>query len=73
MVYEKNILADQIYVSLLNDPRTEDVVADVIDENGIITLVGEVDSEKAKQAAYEVASSHPDVVAVFNNLVVSRN
>jgi osmotically-inducible protein OsmY len=72
MLFQKEKLSEQLYASLRNDPRTEDAVVEVIDENGIITLMGEVDSEKTKLAAYEVAKSHPKVAAVFNKLVVTR-
>jgi osmotically-inducible protein OsmY len=73
MLLEKKKLAEQLYALLRNDPRTEDALIDVIDENGIVTLMGEVDSETTKQAASEIVKGHPDVVAAFNKLVVARN
>ncbi|HJS29823.1 MAG TPA: BON domain-containing protein [Anaerolineales bacterium] len=73
MLLEKKKLAEQLYALLRNDPRTEDSLIDVIDENGIVTLMGEVDSENTKQAASEIVKGHPDVVAAFNKLVVARN
>ena len=73
MLLEKKKLAEQLYALLRNDPRTEDALIDVIDENGIVTLMGEVDSDKTKQAASEIVKGHPDVVAAFNKLVITNN
>lgn len=53
---------------LRRDPRTCDAVIDVVNDRGIVTLVGNVNNPTVRQAAEEIAAAHPGVVTVVNSL-----
>ncbi len=64
-------LASKISTALFEDDRFDDDTAiEVINESGIITLTGEVDSQEKREAAAEIAASYPDVISVTNSLKV---
>jgi uncharacterized protein YrrD len=65
-------LAADIMSAFMNDPRTVDSIIEVINERGVITLTGEVNSEEQREAAKEIAASYPDVVSVVNSLKIAR-
>jgi hypothetical protein len=65
-------LAQQTRAALQQDPRTKDSTIKVVDENGVLTLRGTAVSSEARQAAAEIASRIPDVVAVLNDLTVEE-
>jgi osmotically-inducible protein OsmY len=56
--------------ALLNDPRTNVAVIEVVNESGVVTLKGQVDSADVRKAAEEIASSQPGVLSVVNALEV---
>lgn len=53
-----------------DDPRTQDEVVDVLEQQGVVTLTGEVQSVEASRAAEEIASKQSGVITVHNNLKV---
>jgi hypothetical protein len=55
---------------LAEDPRTASSVIEVIHDQGVITLTGEVDNELAHIAAEEIAHRHQGVTSVVNALEV---
>lgn len=61
-------LATTIERLLISDPRTEGAAIDVIDDRGIITLEGTVDTPQARAAAEVLAAQQPGVISVTNNL-----
>lgn len=63
-------LAAMIAEALMNDPRTEDAVIEVIHERGMITLQGQVDGPDEKEAAEAIANSFPGVISVTNELSI---
>ncbi len=67
-----NGLPTQIISQMLNDPRTQEIthLIDVKEDQGFITLSGSVPSEKARQAAEEIARETEGVVDVHNQLDV---
>ncbi len=65
-------LANRVAQALNEDPRTEDAIIEVIDENGMITLDGEVDSMETRSAAKEIAAAQPGVTTVVDLLKVAR-
>jgi osmotically-inducible protein OsmY len=71
MLSERQDITMQIYTALNDDPRTEGAAIEVIEKNGFITLVGEVESADIKQAAKEIAGDLPGVLAVLNELAVT--
>jgi len=60
----------QVETALMHDDRTQDATVDVISNQGIVTLLGEVESTKVAQAAEDVAGGQEGVIKVINNLVV---
>lgn len=61
-------LAAQVAMALFEDPRTSDAVIEVIDERGMITLDGEVNSAETREAAEEIARDVTGVTSVVNLL-----
>ena len=60
----------EVETALMNDDRTQNATVDVISSQGIVTLVGEVESTEVAQAAEEVTGSLEGVIKVINNLIV---
>jgi osmotically-inducible protein OsmY len=60
----------RVTAALADDPRTEMAVIEVISERGLVTLKGEVDSAKVRDAAEKIAAELPGVVSVVNALEV---
>ncbi|MGC9347684.1 MAG: BON domain-containing protein, partial [Anaerolineae bacterium] len=60
----------RVEAALEEDERTADYAIEVIDQDGLITLKGEVSSAEDKQAAEDIASAQEGVIAVTNALVV---
>jgi osmotically-inducible protein OsmY/uncharacterized protein YrrD len=56
--------------ALLSDPRTSVAVIEVINEQGIVTLKGAVDSAEIREAAKEIAAGQSGVLSVVNALEV---
>jgi hypothetical protein len=67
---ENLTIADEVLTALAQDPRTAAFVIEVVYEHGVITLMGEVESELAHTAAEEIAHCHDGVVSVVNALEV---
>jgi hypothetical protein len=57
--------------ALADDPDTGEAVIEVINENGIITLVGVVDNVRVRQTAAMIAAQQPGVLSVINSLKVA--
>jgi len=64
-------LVYQIGSALAADPRTKNAVIEVIDDRGVITLQGKVESVKARNAAEGIAAQQGGVATVINELVVA--
>ena len=56
--------------ALLKDPRTKGCIIDVGYNRGVMVLTGNVKTDKARQAAEEIARSQPDVLQVVNELKI---
>lgn len=63
-------IVDEIYDALAEDPRTSSSVIEVVYDQGVVTLSGEVESTHAHLAAEQIAHRHPRVVAVVNALEI---
>lgn len=63
-------ITTRVGLALFEDSRTSDAVVEVIDDRGIITLVGEVDSPEVRDAAEQIAAAQPGVTSVVNLLRV---
>lgn len=62
--------ASRVEEALAESPRTEDLIMDVVYENGIVTLTGTVPSHDAREAAEQVARQQEGVIEVVNDLAV---
>jgi osmotically-inducible protein OsmY len=56
--------------ALVEDPRTADAAIEVIAEQGIVTLRGQVPSREVRVAAEEIAKGKDGVVQVINDLSI---
>jgi osmotically-inducible protein OsmY len=65
-------LSTRISDALAADPATEDAVIEVINENGVVTLVGEVDSRETVEIASAIAASQPGTISVVNSLKIAH-
>ena len=65
-------LTTRIEQALHDDPRTRDEVIEVVEQHGIVTLIGEVSKGEANQAAQEIAAEQPGVISVQSNLKVQH-
>jgi osmotically-inducible protein OsmY len=61
----------ELSVALLADPPTELTVIGVDNEEGIVTLSGEVGNQEVRRMAGEIARRHPGVASAINDLQVS--
>jgi osmotically-inducible protein OsmY len=68
MTIGKDKLAEQITRALIEDERTEDSAIEVVNNNGVITLEGTATSNKARDAAEEIARRHDGVISVTSDL-----
>jgi osmotically-inducible protein OsmY len=68
MANQSTDLKAQVEGFLVEDVRTKDFTFDVVDDNGVITLKGTVDSEEACQAAAEIVRERTDAVEVINDI-----
>jgi osmotically-inducible protein OsmY len=56
--------------ALAADPRTAEAAIEVIAEQGVVTLRGQVEGQEVREAAEEVVASRAGVVEVINDLSV---
>jgi uncharacterized protein YrrD len=63
-------VAGQVNTALAMDPRTGNAGIDVINERGVIRLLGEVNNVETSRAAEAIAGTQPGVTSVQNELVV---
>jgi osmotically-inducible protein OsmY len=56
--------------ALLSDPRTNVAVIEVLNESGVITLKGQVDSTEIRNAAEEIVTGQQGVLSIVNALEV---
>jgi hypothetical protein len=60
----------ELSVALLLDPPTRLTVIGVNNQEGIVTLSGEVGTQDVRRMAGEIASSHPGVSSAINRLEI---
>jgi hypothetical protein len=60
----------ELSVALLVDPPTQLTVIGVNNQEGIVTLSGEVGTQDVRRMAGEIASSHPGVSSAINHLEI---
>jgi osmotically-inducible protein OsmY len=60
----------EVVSALTGNPRTRNASIDVVNENGTVTLIGEVNNVKTREAAEAIAGQQPGVISVINTLKV---
>ena len=70
---ENTSLQEIVELKLVEDASLADYQIDATNNNGIITLTGEVPSEKLSQAAETLIRGFDGVVTVMNEIVVNKN
>jgi osmotically-inducible protein OsmY len=66
-------LQEIVELKLVEDASLVDYQIDATNNNGIITLTGELPSEKLSQAAETLIRGLAGVVTVMNEIVVNKN
>lgn len=69
-VSEDIAIADQLRDALTQEPVTASSIIEVVYEQGVVTLLGEVDNEAIHKTAEQVAHSQKGVLSVVNALEV---
>ena len=72
MAVNGNELEKQILEALEQDERTAGQQIDVVDSEGVVTLVGVVPSREARAAAGKIAEGQEGVEEVINDLRVEE-
>jgi osmotically-inducible protein OsmY len=62
----------QVTAALLANPPAKLTAIEVTNEQGVITLKGQVDSPETREMAEEIAAHYPGVSTVINALKVER-
>jgi len=70
---ENASLQEIVELKLVEDASLADYQIDATNNNGIITLTGEVPSEKLSEAAETLIRGLAGVVTVMNEIVVNKN
>jgi osmotically-inducible protein OsmY len=65
-------LKEKVEARLRQDARVRDFPIDVFDNNGVVTLQGEVPSEKVSTLAEELARQVEGVIHVTNELYIKQ-
>jgi osmotically-inducible protein OsmY len=73
MVLGVSAVAERVKQALANDPQTADYAIEVIDENGLVTLRGTVESQEDLTRAEEITSAQSGVIDVVNELQVEES
>jgi osmotically-inducible protein OsmY len=58
----------RVEAALAKDPRTQNISFEVINENGLITLKGQVEEPALRQAALHIASQQDGVIDVIDEI-----
>lgn len=59
--------------AILDDERTKEYSIEALDENGVITLEGQVPSRDVKNAAESIVEEALDIESVINRLDVKKS
>jgi osmotically-inducible protein OsmY len=70
MTLQGSEIRQHVEAALEEDERTADYAIEVIEQDGLVTLKGQVGSANDKQAAKEIAAAQEGVIDVTNALVV---
>lgn len=66
----KTELAEAVSAALAHDERTAEYPVEVVDDDGVITLTGKVNSLETREAAEAIAADQEGVVEIINDLEV---
>lgn len=71
MPFSNSPLSSELNSILERDKRTADSQIEALDNNGVITLIGNALSNDARLAAAEIVENHSGVLSLVNDLTVS--
>ena len=66
-------LKDTVEENLFQDKRLADFPIEVLNNNGVITLAGEVSTQEFSQAAETIARQTEGVFSVINQIAINKN
>lgn len=66
-------LNDRLLKALAASPQTKEAIVEVVNENGFVTLIGEVDTPETRQAIRQIVANEPGVISVVNNIKIAIN
>jgi osmotically-inducible protein OsmY len=66
-------LKDKVVENLMQDSRLADYPIDVLNNNGVITLTGEVSSQELSDAAEAIARHTDGAITVINEIVINSD
>jgi osmotically-inducible protein OsmY len=69
----KNGLQEQLEANLANDEHLRDYAIEVINENGMVTLKGELPSQELADTAEAIARRTENVITVINEILINRD
>jgi osmotically-inducible protein OsmY len=64
---------NRVLTALESDSRIGEEAIEVLNDSGVVTLKGTVDSMPEREAAEEIAGRQPGVVSVINDLEVKSD
>jgi len=70
---EYSDVAKRVRTALADDERTGEFGIDVVDNNGLVTLKGTVNSKETRQIAEQIAHEQKGVIDVINDLQVQSD
>lgn len=66
-------LIQRIEAALVEDPRTQDISFEVINQNGLITLKGQVEKPAVRDAAISITKQQNGVIDVIDEIELILN
>jgi len=69
---ENTTLKDKLDELFLQDPQLADYPIEVVNNNGFVTLTGEVPTRELSDAAEKLARETDSVITLINEIVINR-
>jgi osmotically-inducible protein OsmY len=66
-------LKEKLDELFLQDPHLADYPVEVLNNNGIVTLIGKVPTRELSEAAEKIAKQTAGVISVINDIVIDKD
>ena len=66
-------LKEKLDELFLQDPHLADYPIEVLNNNGIVTLIGKVPTRELSEAAEKIAKQTDGVISVINDIVIDKD